>query len=285
MLFKCVAFVTGSAIIAAVTQAQVIANPSQANLLIAVGCGLVIGSLAIGRAWSASQCKLAVILCLTLSCGELYSLMTTAEKTIITRNALSAPLALENIRYQTAMNRLTSAIEVKANADKAVLTEASKQGCKVSCARMLSEAVEVAGTEVTRARNALTGLKVPTGSHSPLASFLNLSATTVDVLLASLFSLAGAGLGSALVSFGGSTVSTVSSQDSVARFLLDTLTPSTGDLVPATLLESRYIAWTIATNQKPLPYDTFKATLTALLMTSGLSVSEAGIENVALRTA
>jgi hypothetical protein len=103
--------------------------------------------------------------------------------------------------------------------------------------------------------------------------------------LASLFSLAGAGLGSALVSFGGSTVSVVSSQDSVARFLLDTLTPSTGDTVPATLLESRYIAWTISTNQKPLPYDTFKATLTALLMTSGLSVTADGIENVALRSA
>jgi hypothetical protein len=128
MWFKCIAFVTGSAIIGAVTQAQVIANPVQANLLIAVGCGLVVGSLAIGRAWSATQCKTAVLLGLTLCCGELYSLMTTAEKTIIARNALSAPLALENTRYQTAMNRLTSALEVKATADKAVLTEASKQG-------------------------------------------------------------------------------------------------------------------------------------------------------------
>jgi hypothetical protein len=284
MWFKCIAFVTGAALIGAVTHQQVLANASQAYLFYAIGCGIIVGSLAVGRAWSASLCKTAVLLAITLSCGELYSLLTTAQKAIITANAVNTPLALENINYSNATQRLTSALTSKADADKAVLSEASKSGCKVSCARMLSEAVDAASREVTQARKALAGIKVPSGSSSPLAAFFGLSETTMSVLLASLFSLAGAGLGSALISYGGSTASVaVSPMDSVAQFLLATLQPSTGGSVTSTLLESRYIAWTISTNQRPLPYDTFKSCLTALLMTSGVTVTEGGIENVALR--
>jgi hypothetical protein len=279
---KFVAFVTGSLLIASVTHNQIQAGGS-VTLLSALGLGLIVGSLCVAVAHKQKQTKLMVLIIVTLLCGEGYSLASSSEKTIINRNAAVAPLAAENLLYSNALVRVTNALQIKADADKAILENAAKVGCKVSCERLLAEASANAGKQVTQARNELAKLKVPSGSAAPLASFLNLSAVTVDVVLAAMFSFASVGLGSALVSFGGSTSVTVSAQDSVARFLLDTLTPSTGDMVPAMLLESRYIAWTIQNNQRPLNYDDFKANLTALLLSSGLSVTADGIENVAIR--
>jgi hypothetical protein len=279
---KFVAFVTGSLLIASVTHNQIQAGGS-VTLLSALGLGLIVGSFCVAVAHKQKQTKLMVLIIVTLLCGEGYSLASSSEKTIIARNAAVAPLAAENLLYSNALVRVTNALQTKADADKAILENAAKVGCKVSCERLLAEASANAGKQVTQTRNELAKLKVPSGSAAPLASFLNLSAVTVDVVLAAMFSFASVGLGSALVSFGGSTV-TVSAQDSVARFLLDTLTPSTGDMVPATLLESRYIAWTIQNNQRPLNYDDFKANLTALLLSSGLSVTADGIENVAIRS-
>jgi hypothetical protein len=279
---KFVAFVTGSLLIASVTHNQIQAGGS-VTLLSALGLGLIVGSFCVAVAHKQKQTKLMVLIIVTLLCGEGYSLASSSEKTIIARNAAVAPLAAENLLYSNALVRVTNALQTKADADKAILENAAKVGCKVSCERLLAEASANAGKQVTQTRNELAKLKVPSGSAAPLASFLNLSAVTVDVVLAAMFSFASVGLGSALVSFGGSTV-TVSAQDSVARFQLDTLTPSTGDMVPATLLESRYIAWTIQNNQRPLNYDDFKANLTALLLSSGLSVTADGIENVAIRS-
>jgi hypothetical protein len=283
---KPMALASGVLLLGAVTYLQVSQSATQqAPVIIAFGVALAVGALSIGKAFSSAK-MLGILLVLCMSSGELYSLFVTAEKTIVSRDIVSAPLEAAAAIRSTASKRLQDALVSADKAKTAVTDSAALSGCRVQCSALLSAAVTKADKEVVAARSALEALPVAARSVSPLADRLGVSGAFLDIMLASLFSFSTAALASVLIAFGGHTNSSakLSDADHVGSFLLDTIAPSKGSAVSATQLESKYIAWTVQQSVKPLPYDNFKLALTSLLLTSGLIVTADGVMNVALRT-
>jgi hypothetical protein len=281
---KACAFLTGAFILVAINYNQATLNPANAVLLWSLCAGMIVGSIVVVHAFNQGQTKQAFAVVCMLIAGEVYTLSTTATQNIIARNEASKPLATANKSYSDAVDRLSKSVERKSEADKQVVENAAKKDCRVSCAAMLSEAAQNAAKEVTEARKRMDGIQLPSGTASPLATFLGINSTTLDVILSALASFASAGLATCLISYGSSSaINTVSNENSVAQFLLATLKPDQGESIPSTLLESKYIAWTIETQTKPLPYDVFTKTLSGLLLASGLSINADAIENVSLR--
>jgi hypothetical protein len=283
---KPMALGSGVLLLSAVTYLQVAQSASQqAPVIVAFGIALAVGALAISKAFTSGQKLFGILLCLTLSSGEIYNLAVTAESKIVSRAIVSGPLEQAALIRATASKRLADALTGATKAKQAVTDSASLTGCKVECAKLLGSAVIKADREVLASRVALEALPIATRSVSPLADRLGVSAGLLDIVLASLFSFSTAALASVLIAFGGHSNSRakLSDADHVGSFLLDTIAPSQGASVSATQLESKYISWSTAKGVTPLP--NFKLALTSLLMTAGLAVTADGVMNVALRSA
>jgi hypothetical protein len=266
-MIRPLALVSGVLLLASVTYLQVAQSAShQAPVIVSFGIALAVGALSIGKAFTSGQKLFGILLCLTLSSGEIYNLAVTAESKIVSRAIVSGPLEQAALIRETANKRLADALTGATKAKQAVTDSASLTGCKVECAKLLSYAVIKADREVVASRVALEALPIPARSVSPLADRLGVSAGLLDIVLASLFSFSTAALASVLIAFGGhsNTRAKLSDADHVGSFLIDTIAPSKGASVSATQLESRYISWSIERGVKPLPYDSFKLALTSL---------------------
>ena len=204
-MMRSLALITGCSIIAAVCHANVAVaggylTPS-APLQIALALGLAVGAVAIGRAWSSRRWALAAFLALAMIAGEGWALVGTAERTISARDTLAGPVRDVETSRIVATQRLVTAEAIKREADAAVLSEAAKPGCKKECAALLREAVATAERNIEVARSALAVLPA-TRSSSPLADRIGWHGWQIDLLVATLASLAANGLGAGLVMFG-----------------------------------------------------------------------------------
>ena len=233
------AALVGCGIIGCVVDAAVMASggygaPS-ARLMIALGTGLAVGSLAVGVAWHNGHRGIAGCLVAALVAGEAWSLFLTAERTIAHRELQQRPLreelqayarAIERVRSAktavdlspTRSERLQKAEAAKSAADAAVVDKASEKGCLANCRQLLQAQVDAAASELAEARAELrtrwakaeselataraevAAMKEP-ASATPLADRLGLEGWQVDVTAAALASLAANGLAAFLLAF------------------------------------------------------------------------------------
>lgn len=201
----------------------------------ALAVGLIIGSMAVGRAWGDDRKTLAWLLALALVAGEGYALLLTAERVIAQRERQQAPAVeiakrLERAtqelaaaeaalaRLPASSPRLDAAIAAKAAADRAVIEKAAERGCAANCRALLEQQVADAAAEAERARAELTGARssaeagVTRARHavgsmpavqsaSPLADRLGIPGWVLDLLAAALASVSANGLGALLLAF------------------------------------------------------------------------------------
>lgn len=232
------AILVGLGIIAAATHVIVLSTGGYQNahapLAIAIASGVAIGSICIGMAFRERRYALAGCIALCLIAGEAFTMMATAERVVISREAAAEPARLLAVQRAAAQKRLDEAkaslpgdmsarmVAAQASivrAETAVATEASKRGCASNCRALLNKALDDAKTEMAAARAALDQAKrdaqreidaaemalasVPAPkSETPLADKLGLEGWTLDLLAAALASLAANGLGAALLAFG-----------------------------------------------------------------------------------
>lgn len=220
-LLRTIAGITGAAIIGCVTYATVktvggIEAPT-APLLIALACGLVVGSMACGLAWSSGRKALAVAMAITLLTGEAYVLLNTGERELEAREAKQAPVRaamVERAKLEKASAstpRLAAALaaqEAVRNDARAKIAEAS---CVKLCHALLREQQAAADREVEIARAeasekfdaaqvALAAIPAA-AAVSPLAARINVPDWVLDLIRAGLFSVSANGLGAFLLAF------------------------------------------------------------------------------------
>lgn len=166
-------------------------------MIIAVAAGVIAGSIVIGQ----SGWRWAIVIGIALLAGEAYALLSTAERVIAQRAAVSAPHVASEARRQAAENRVTVAEKAKAEADAAAIDKAAEKSCARNCRALLTEAKQDAANELRSAREALDALPPPEGEAAPLASRLGVAAWVVDLVSAALASIACNGLACALIAF------------------------------------------------------------------------------------
>lgn len=198
------------------------------RLLIALAAGVVTGAYILGRAWSVSR-KIAIVILLTLCCGEGYNLWQTAERVMSAREAGRAPSRAALKQHQEAEDalktaqgaqvtsaRLTLALAAKGEADKAYEKELREGGrCKTICLGLEAKA-EASQTEVKSAlaeaeamkATAISAAKADLAAHPLPASGTASSDETgvpvwvIDLVSAMLLSLGANGLAAGLIAFG-----------------------------------------------------------------------------------
>lgn len=239
LLVKILAGLVGASIIGCVVHASIMASGgydwASSPMMVALGCGLAIGSICVGVALGDRRFMLGGFLIIALGAGEIYALLQTAERTIAHREKQAAPLreadhkrakaqsriaaaaaAVEKAKADTP--RLTAALAAKTAADAAAITKAAEKGCRENCRQLLQQQVENAGKEIgearaeiaaneneaaaelAAARQALEDLPDPV-SASPLADRTGIAAWKIDLTAAALASIAANGLGAALIAF------------------------------------------------------------------------------------
>lgn len=228
----------GLAIIGCIAHAAVAAGGGHgahgAPLLMALACGLAVGSVAVGVAWRERRWLIAILIGAGLVAGEGYALLLTSERTLEAREQKQAPIraalaagskALERVAAaERALDnastspRLERALAAKATADVAVVAKAAERDCAVNCRALLEQQVAAAAAEVAAARADLSVLRgaaeaefeaawarlaaLPApASASPLADRLGIDGWQVDLAAAVLASLAANGLGAFLLAF------------------------------------------------------------------------------------
>ena len=228
----------GLGIIGCVAHGAVLAaggyGATNAPMLIALACGLAIGSVAIGAAWRERRYTIAMLIGAGLVAGEAYALLLTGERTLEAREVKQAPLrAAMAVRVKAheqvasaqralagaSINpRLERALAAKASADAAVVEKAAERGCASNCRALLEQQVATAAAEVNAARTELAALRSAAAAEfeaaraalaalpappsvSPLADRLGLEGWQVDLAAATLASLAANGLGAFLLAF------------------------------------------------------------------------------------
>jgi hypothetical protein len=234
------AAVVGFVIIGCVVHASIMASggygPSAAPLMIALGCGLGIGSIAVGMAWGDRRWFVTAGLIVALGAGEAYALLLTAERVTAHREAQQAPLkAGAALRAKAAQRvakaeralteagkdtpRLARALAAKKAVDEAAIGKSAEKDCAKHCRALLEQQVAAASAEVESARTEAASVIVaakqelveahaaldalPTsGSVSPLADRLGIAGWELDLTAAALASLAANGLASMLITFG-----------------------------------------------------------------------------------
>lgn len=231
------AILVGAGIIAAATFVTIEStgglSAAHAPLAIAIACGVIIGAVCIGRAWSDNRKVLALFIALALLSGEAWGLLSTAERIIAARETAAEPARklgearraaekrLSEIKASTAETspRLVAAQEALKLANQTVATKASEKGCVSNCRALLNKAVDDATAEVAQARRELETRKSeiaanvqaaqaafdalpPPKSETPLADRIGWQGWALDLLAAALASVAANGLGAALVAFG-----------------------------------------------------------------------------------
>ncbi len=239
LLVKILAGLVGAGIIGCVIHASIMASGgydwASSPMMVALGCGLAIGSICVGVALGDRRFMLGGFLIIALGAGEVYALLQTAERTIAHREKQAAPLreadhkrakaqrridaataAVEKAKADTP--RLTAALAAKTSADAAAVTKAAEKGCRENCRQLLQQQVENASKEIVEARaeiagnekeaaaelaaarQALEDLPDPV-SASPLADRTGIAAWKIDLTVAALASIAANGLGAALIAF------------------------------------------------------------------------------------
>jgi hypothetical protein len=148
------AALVGFVIIGCVVHASIMASggyeSGAAPLMIALGCGLGIGSIAVGMAWGDRRWFVTAGLAIALVAGEAYALLLTAERVTSHREAQQAPLKAEAANRAKAAQhvadaervladaskdtpRLTLALSAKKAADEAAIGKSAEQGCAKNC--------------------------------------------------------------------------------------------------------------------------------------------------------
>lgn len=200
-----IALIVGMAVIGAATHVNIGAIggyfAQAAPLQIAVALGLIVGSIALGLAWSAGRWAIMLVLFVALASGEVVAMLGTAERVIAARDAAAAPIRAAQAARESAQARLERAQAARDGAEAASLTEAAKPGCKSNCRALLTAARADAVREVETARDALATLPVAQ-SATPLADRLQIEPWVLDLIAAALASIAANGLGASLIAFG-----------------------------------------------------------------------------------
>jgi hypothetical protein len=241
-LLRILAGITGAAIIGCVTYATVktvggIEAPT-APLLIALACGLVVGSMACGLAWSSGRKALAVAMAITLLTGEAYVLLNTGERELEAREAKQAPVRAALAKREklsrevetpviVTTDRLTAAQKALDEVNTDARVKIATASCVKLCKQELAEQREAASQEVEAARAELYAMRkasedkvdaanvalaaIPAvAAVSPLAARINVPDWVLDLIRAGLFSVSANGLGAFLLAFashGGRSVS------------------------------------------------------------------------------
>jgi hypothetical protein len=210
---------------------------SHAYIALGVAAGVAVASIAAGRAWGEERRKgIAIFLVACIATGEVFTLLSTAERLTAAREASQAPLrqaveARQKLETRVAKAeaavtalpetsaRFREAMLSKAAADAAVVTKSAERGCAANCRLLLQaqadqnqQEVEAARRDmaehrtrleqaVTDARADLTVFKAPP-SASPLADRIGWPAWVLDLVMAALGSIALNGLACALMAFG-----------------------------------------------------------------------------------
>ena len=94
---KILALIVGAALLFATAHVSILATggygSSQAYLALGVAAGVAMASIAVGRAWGEDRQKgLAVFLVVCIATGEVFTLLSTAERLTASREASQAPL-------------------------------------------------------------------------------------------------------------------------------------------------------------------------------------------------
>jgi len=255
MILRCVAGVAACLLLAAaahavITHAGGYGTP-HSMITIALAIGVAVGAVAIGRAWQQRRRSVALALGLALVCGELFGLMSTAERLVAQREAAQSPireaaerradaarrvaLAEEAAQRATTSDRLTKAENAKAAADLAARDKAAEKSCAANCRALLEQQVTAAGNEIAAARRevesnhaaALAAVRAARAelattpappSAAPLADRLGLPPWAFDLLMAGVGSIAANGLAAALLVFSahGAKSGHVQTQEAVA---------------------------------------------------------------------
>ena len=235
-----VATLVGVAIIGCVVHASIMASggyaAAAAPLMLALGCGLGIGSIAVGIAWSDRRMVGAAGLIVALVAGEALCAHPHGRTHRSYREAQQAPLKADELARTKATQRIMGAEDTIANAakdtprliralatkkavDEAVVEKSAEKGCASNCRVLLEQQVAAASTELENARREATAALVvakqdladarqalaglPTrGSASPLADRLGIAGWELDLAAAALASLAANGLAAMLIAFG-----------------------------------------------------------------------------------
>lgn len=204
-MMKVAAIITGCFIVGGATHAAIMTGGGYGGhewiILASVGLGLVVGSICVGMAMRERRKALAWVLCIALAAGELFGLINTAERVISTRENAQAPFVSASLSRKAAEQRVARAETSKAAADRAVIDKAADKGCAANCRKLLQDQVDAATTEIEAARHALAGLPSPRVA-TPLADRLGLPSWALDLIAATLASIAANGLGAALIAFG-----------------------------------------------------------------------------------
>jgi hypothetical protein len=238
---KTLSMAVGAAILFTTAHVSILATGgyggSHAYIALGVAAGVAVASIAAGRAWGEERRKgIAIFLIACIATGEVFTLLSTAERLTAAREASQAPLrqaveARQKLETRVAKAeaavtalpetsaRFREAMLSKAAADAAVVTKSAERGCAANCRLLLQaqadqnqQEVEAARRDmaehrirleqaVTDARADLTAFKAPP-SASPLADRIGWPAWVLDLVMAALGSIALNGLACALMAFG-----------------------------------------------------------------------------------
>lgn len=239
IVLRPVAFVVGVALLGATAHVTISHTGGyetpHAVLTLAIAAGVGIGALCIGAAWASERAGVAAWLVMAILAGEAFGFLSTAERLVVGREALQAPLRVAQQHFDQARGRVTVAAQAvsafpatsarldaaqaaKAAADAAVVAKSAERGCVENCRRLLQGQVDAATADVESARaevdagrmraateleaaRAAVGALQPPASATPLADRLGMPAWLLDLLTAALGSIAANGLACGLIAF------------------------------------------------------------------------------------
>ena len=241
MIARGIALFVGFLLLCAGTHVAVLASGGygtpQSYVAIAVAAGVGCGSVFCGMAWSARHYRLAAFLVLSILAGEAFALLQTGNRLVAGSEAQQAPMREHVKAHEKASaaidaatkaktaadagtsQRLTKAIEVKRQADQAIIDKAAEFGCRSNCKELLQKAANDAASEVANARlevdnaketardalakatSALARMRAPE-SPTPLADRLGWKPWLYDLITAGLGSVGLNGLACGLLMFG-----------------------------------------------------------------------------------
>lgn len=228
------ATVTGATILAAATNANVMATggyfTSHAALVIALSIGVFAGARVIG---SGEAGKIAAVIIIALFSGELYNFSATGERIVVERENGAAPLKDALAKHNAALAklhdleggtiasaRLTLATTAEAKAKAAYEKELREGGrCKTICnglkaesdkasaevADAAQEAQKLHAKAIEDAKAEVAANPLP-ASATPLADRLGWAPWVLDLIIAGLLSFGSNALAGVLIAFGARSV-------------------------------------------------------------------------------
>jgi len=343
MILRALCIAVAIALLAAAAHATIVATDGYGSphsfMVLGVAAGIAVGAIAIGHAISERRIALAVCIGIALACGEAFGLLSTGERLVAQREAAQAPAraAEEAIakaqqrldaaaaaldRLPTTSPRLEAALAAKAAADSAATTKAAERGCAANCRVLLEQQVTAAAAEVAAARDELANQRAAAeaeiaaarltlaaiprlASGTPLADRLGVAPWILDLIGATLASLAVNGLAVTLMAFGAHTPrreplqpqavtppATVvemvveerqaSPAEHAARFGVECLEPAKGS-VALREVYATYLAWCSDRGVEPLPAPQIGAQLSAMFAAAGLQTVKGRVRGVGLK--